>query len=325
MANASNLPYLPENFTELEPIIKEAAEAMAAAPKLKARVIRALSGNDHAFSNEFQIDSNDTQRHYTFQELIDSYKNETDLQRIDPESVRTVLFGPNGMIRRRGGGSPSVLMEDIEVGFIIDRLIGVNIGPVMTSGRNRLIALQVFIKAAAPNALLEDVKIRCYTRKFNNRKEMADRIVQANSEPRNMSRAETRERKAGATGLVMSSREELADSLQFVQKVGDQATAFGGFVRLCAIEHNLDGLTLDQFAAAGVTAYGKLRKANRDLGREVKETPRRLADLAETACGALPQLVGQAVNDNGPGPKNSKLARLLADEVAKRHHLLIQR
>jgi hypothetical protein len=49
-----------------------------------------------------------------------------------------------------------------------------------------------------------------------------------------------------------------------------------------------------------------------------------LVEMADTACGTLPALVEQAMADTSRGPRNSKLARLLAKEVAKRHQLLIQ-
>jgi len=321
MANAINLPYLPTNFSELDAVRAKAAELFP--EKLKRQVAKALQGNDHAFSNEFQIDSADDQKSYTFSELINSYENETDLQRIDPKSVESVLFGPNGMIRRRGGGAPALLMEDIEIGFVDDRVNPV-IGPVITSGRNRLVALQIFIDAAVPGARIDDVRLRCGTRKFKSRKELADRIVQANTEARNMGRAETRERKAGAKGLNTSSRSGLIESLPSITKIDDFATAFGGFIKLCAIEQQLNGLTLDQYSAAGVTAYGHLRKANKDLNKKINDNTDVLVQMADTACASLPVLVGQAMADNSRGPRNSKLARLLAKEVAKRHQLLIQ-
>lgn len=321
MANAVNLPYLPANFSELHDIRAKAAELFP--EKLKRQVAKALQGNDYAFSNEFQIDSTDEQRSYTFNELINSYENETDLQRIDPKSVESILFGPNGIIRRRGGGSPALLMEDIEIGFVDDRHNPV-IGPVITSGRNRLVALQVFIDAAVPGARIDAVRLRCGTRKFKTRKDLTDRIVQANSEARNMGRAETRERKAGAKGLNTASREGLIESLPLITRIDDLATAFGGFVKLCAIEQHLNGLTLDQYSAAGVTAYGHLRKANKDLNKRISANTALFIEMADTACGTLPVLVEQALADSSRGPRNSKLARLLAKEVAKRHQLLIQ-
>jgi len=321
MANATNLPYLPANFSELDAIRAKAVELFP--EKLKRQVVKALQGNDRAFSNEFQIDSADDQKSYTLLELINSYEHETDLQRIDPKSIENILFGLNGLIRRRGGGAPALLMEDIEIGFVDDRSNPV-IGPVITSGRNRLVALQVFINAAVPGARIDDVRLRCGTRKFKSRKELADRIVQANTETRNMGRAETRERKAGAKGLNTSSRAGLVESLPSITRMDDLATAFGGFIKLCAIEQHLNGLTLDQYSAAGVTAYGHLRKANKDLGKQISDNTAVLVQMADTACNALPVLVEQAMADNSRGPRNSKLARLLAKEVARRHQLLIQ-
>ena len=321
MANATNVPYLVENFPELASIQAKAAELMP--DKLKRAIIKAIQGNDHQFSRDFQIDSADEQRSYTFEQLINSYENETDLQRIDPKSLELILFGPNGMIRRRGGGSPSPLTEDIEVGFIDDRLNPV-IGPVITSGRNRLMSLQILIQAAAPGARLNDIRIRCSTRRFKSRDELTRRIVQANTEARNMGRAETRERRAGAKGLNLSGRTALVESLPTVTRIEDFATAFGGFVKLCSIEQNLNGLTLDQYSAAGVTAFGHLRKANKDLNKRITDDTSVLVNMADTACNVLPALVEVAMSDKSRGPRNSKLARLLANEIAKRHQLLIQ-
>jgi hypothetical protein len=321
MANATNVPYLPENFPELEPVKAKAAEVFP--EKLRRQVIKALQGNDHAFSNEFQIDTADEQRTYALQELVNSYENETDLQRIDPKSVEEILFGPNGLIRRRGGGAPSLLMEDIEIGFVDDRVNPV-IGPVITSGRNRLLAIQLFIAAAIPGARIDNIRLRCSTKKFKSRDDMARRIIQANTEARTMGRAEARERRAGAKGLNTSSRTSLIESLPSITKVDDLATALGGFVKLCAIEQGLNGLTLDQYSAAGVTAYGHLRKANKDLGKRISDDTDELIRMADTACAALPAFVGQVMADKSRGPRNSKLARLLATEIAKRHHLLIQ-
>ena len=321
MANATNVPYLLGNFPELEPIKAKADEVFP--EKLRRQVIKALQGNDHAFSNEFQIDTADEQRTYTLQELIDSYENETDLQRIDPKSVEEILFGPNGLIRRRGGGAPSLLMEDIEVGFVDDRCNDV-IGPVITSGRNRLLAIQLFITAAIPGARIDTIRLRCSTKKFKSRDDMARRIIQANTEARTMCRAEARERRAGAKGLNTSSRASLIESLPGIKRVDDLATAFGGFIKLCAIEQGLNGLTLDQYSAAGVTTYGHLRKANKDLGKRINDDTDELIRMADTACAALPGFVDQVMADKSRGPRNSKLARLLANEIAKRHQLLIQ-
>lgn len=321
MTTAQNVPYRPENFPELEPI---RAKAAAATPQtLRAKITRAVQGNDHAFSNEFQVDTTDQQRHYTIGDLANSYENETDLQRIDRKSIENILFGPNGMILRRGGGSASLLMEDIEVG-IIDNKVDPVIGPIIVSGRNRLLAVQVLIDSAVPGARIDGLLLRCSTKRFKNRDQVSRRIIQANTESRNMSRAESRERKAGGSGLNTSSREGLIESLPNIHKMDDLATAFGGFVKICAIEQDLNGLTLDQYSAAGVTAYGHLRKANKDLSKRISTNTDELVKMADTACASLSVLVEQAMKDKSRGPRNSKLAKLLATEIAKRHHLLIQ-
>lgn len=61
-----------------------------------------------------------------------------------------------------------------------------------------------------------------------------------------------------------------------------------------------------------------------DLGPEPELPDDDLQAMAAALDAALPALVTQAMADKSRGPKNSKLARLLATEVARRHHLLIQ-
>ena len=73
-----------------------------------------------------------------------------------------------------------------------------------------------------------------------------------------------------------------------------------------------------------MTAYGHLRKANKDLGKRINANTDELIRMADTACAALPGFVDQVMADKARGPRNSKLARLLANEIAKRHQLLIQ-
>lgn len=321
MATASLIrPYLIENFPELAPLLDEMRGLMDAFPKFRERIIIAIDDGDDGFSRAFQIEApaSERQRFYSFGELIESYQNETEPQRIIAANVREVLLGPLGMFRRLGGGSPMPLQRDLLIGWIVQRSENIEIGPIIAGGRHRFMALQILIKAAAPNADISKLLLRCSTRHFRTRDELV-RAIFADQEGRTMSRAEKRER--GAVGLDMTSMDGLRSCLAALKR-DDYPVALGGFVRLCAIEKGLDGLTLDQFAAAGVTAYNTLKRHNKGLNQRVYDSQgSMLADLGETACRCLPTVLSEVAQDKSRGPKNSKLAKALACYLAMRHDL----
>ena len=319
MAQAKLVSYRIENFPELVPLLAKAQEQMSA--KQKAEIIRAIDNGDDGFSRAFQLEapSSECQRTYTLGELADSYLNEEHYQRLNVAPIESVLFERLGMIRRTGGGSPMRLQRDPLIGFIVRKSENVEIGPIIAGGRHRLMALQIMLRAAAPSANIDSLAIRCMTRFFRNRDELV-RAVFADQEGRVMARAEKREREA--TGLNMTSREGLAASLGQLKR-DDYGTALGGFVKLCAIENGLDDLTLDQFAAAGVTAYNILKKENKGLNQKVHDTDgTMLVQLGDASCRVLTSLLPSVMADRSKGPKNSKLAKALARTIAVQTNLI---
>lgn len=313
MATAKLVPYRIENFAELTPLLEKAQQAMSV--KLKSDIIRAIDDGDDGFSRAFQLEapSTERQRTYSIGELAESHRQEEHYQRLIPEQIEEVLFGRLGMIRRIGGGSPMRLQRDLLIGWIVRHSENVEIGPIIAGGRHRFMALQIMLLAAAPNANIDSLALRCMTRQFRTRDDLV-RAVFADQEGRVMTRAEKREREA--SGLNMTSRDSLMASLPQLKR-DDYSTALGGFVKLCAIEENLDQLTLDQFAAAGVTAYNLLKKHNKGLNQRVYESNgKMLATFGEASCRSLTTLLSTVLADNSRGPKNSKLAKAIARTIA---------
>lgn len=313
MATAKLVPYRIECFPELAPVLARAQEQMTV--KLRSEIIRAIDDGDDGFSRAFQLEAPATerQRTYTIGELAESYKNDEHYQRLVPDHVEDVLFGRIGMIRRLGGGSPMRLQRDILIGWIVRHSENVEIGPIIAGGRHRFLAIQILLKAAAPNANIDNLALRCMTRHFRTRDDLV-RAVFADQEGREMTRAEKREREA--SNLNITSREGLLASLPQIKR-DDYSTALGGFVRISAIEQNLDQFTLDQFAAAGVTAYNQLRKDNKGLNQKVFESNcKLLASFGEASDRSLSAVMPTVMADNSRGPKSSKLAKALARSIA---------
>lgn len=314
MAQAKLVPYRIENFPEIAPILVKAQGQMSA--KLRGEIIRAIDDGDDGFSRAFQLEAPATerQRTYTIGELANSHRNEEHYQRLDPELIDDILFGRLGMIRRTGGGSPMRLQRDILVGWIVRHSENVEVGPIIGGGRHRMMALQIMLRAAAPNASIDSLALRCMTRQFRTRDDLV-RAVFADQEGRVMTRAEKREREA--SGLNMTSRDGLMASLPGLKR-DDYGTALGGFVKICAIEEGFNQLTLDQFAAAGVTAYNLLKKDNKGLNQRVHDSEGELLiRFGEASCRNLGSLLPAVLADKkSKGPTNSKLARALARTLA---------
>ena len=322
MTHTVNLSYDLANWPEIAPEVQEAADKMT---DTQRRLITAAL--DHqgcaSFSNLLQVPTSDQRRMFSLRELMDSAKNETSQQRIMPAAVRNILFGPDGLIRRSGGGRAERLMEDIEVAYIVQPSRGIEIGPIITSGRNRLMSIQALLKAAAPEALIDDVQIRCTTLQLPDRDSVERRIVSANMGSRNMAQAEIRERRAGGKGLNASSRKALIESLSESTTNKVYAPAFGALLKLCAIEKNLNGLTIDQYAQSGVTTYNSLAKANKDLNKRVDNDTELLVKLADCACEYLEGALPEVEANKARGSKAHKLARILTRKVAERYQLSV--
>lgn len=288
------------------------------------QIVNALDGvGGSTVSGFMQVTTNDQRRMFTIQELIDSANNETSQQRIMQSAVHDILFGPDGLVRRAGGGRADHLMEDIEVAYIIQPSKGVEIGPIITSGRNRLMALQIVLKAAAPAAAIGHVQIRCSTINLPDRDSVERRIVSANMGSRSMAQAEIRERRAGGKGLNASSREALIQSLSSATSNKVYAPAFGALVRQCAVEKNLPLLSVDQYAASGVSVYNSLLKANKDLNKRVDHDTELLVKLADCACDHIQAALPEVEANRSRGATSHKLAKILTRKVADRYQLSV--
>jgi hypothetical protein len=322
LAHSVNQTYNLANWPELNDLAARAAESMGESHRRD--LTAALDGRNGAtVSGYLQVGTTDERRSYTLSELCQSSTNETSQQRIDPQAVEGILFGADGMIRRAGGGRAPHLMEDIEVAFIVKPSLGLEIGPIITSGRNRLMAAQILIKAAAKNALLDNVRIRCTTIHLPDRDSVERRIVAANMGSRNMAQAEVRERRAGGAGLNVSSRAALEASLLEVNSNKVYPAAFGALVKLHAIDQNLNGLTLDQYAATGVTVFNSLVKANKTLNKSVDTNTGLLVKMADCACSHIAAALPQVHANNSRGSKSGKLAKILVRRVAEQFELAV--
>jgi hypothetical protein len=322
MTTAINRSYDLANWSELSSKLEKATEKMT--DTQRRLIINALDNvGGTTVSGLIQVPTNDTRRMYTFQELFDSVKNELGQQRIMDSAVDDILFGTDGLIFRAGGGRADHLMEDIEVAYIEKPSKGITVGPIITSGRNRLMALQILLKSASPEALINQVKIRCSTISLPDRDSVERRIVAANMGSRSMAQAEIRERKAGGKGLNTSSREALIESLEGASSNKVYAPAFGALVRLCATTKNLPLLSVDQFAASGVSVYNALVKANKDLNSRVDTDTDLLVKLADCACENIQAALPEVEANRARGAKSHKLARILTRKVAERYQLSV--
>ena len=320
MTTAINRSYDLANWPEVSSLLERASAKMC--EQQRSSIKSAL--RDNTFSNLFQVQTGDQRRTFSLDELCGSSSNETSQQRIDPKAVSDVLFGTDGLISCSNSKRNQRLMEDIEVAFILDIVNGIEIGPIITSGRNRLIALQILLKAAAPNAALQRVNIRCSTIHLADRSQVESRIVSANMGSRKMAMAENRERFAGGQGLNTSSRDALIESLPTVASKKVYPAAFGALVKLCAIERGLNGLTIDQYAASGVTTYNALDKANKGLSNRIDQDTNLLVRLADCACNNLQQALPEVMASTSRGAKSHKMAKILVRRVAEKFELNVQ-
>lgn len=322
MVHSVNQTYDLANWPEIAPLLARATELMG--ENHRREIIAALDGRNGAtFSGYLQVPTADERRSYTLRELLDSSANETSQQRIDTKAVEGVLFGADGLIRRAGGGRAPHLMEDIEVAYIVQPSRGLEIGPIITSGRNRVLSIQILLKTAAPQALIDNVRIRCATIMLPDRDAVERRIVSANMGSRTMAQAEVRERRAGGSGLNVSSRQALEASLLEATSNKVYPAAFGALVKLCALDQNLNGLTPDQYAATGVTVFNSLVKANKGLNKTVDGNTEMLVKMADCACAHIAAALPEVHANNSRGSKSGKLAKILVRRVADQFNLAV--
>jgi hypothetical protein len=128
-----NTSYEVKNYPELQPLVEKAKEHLGSDRKFVEKLSESVFHN--TFDVNHQIIKDVKPRKIKIGELCQSYKYETTIQQIDPKSVNDILFGSDGLIRKKGGGRFPYLMEDIEVAEVKTGTFEVD-GPIISSGRN---------------------------------------------------------------------------------------------------------------------------------------------------------------------------------------------
>ena len=210
-----NTSYEVKNYPELQPLVEKAKEHLGSDRKFVEKLSESVFHN--TFDVNHQIIKDVKPRKIKIGELCQSYKYETTIQQIDPKSVNDILFGSDGLIRKKGGGRFPYLMEDIEVAEVKTGTFEVD-GPIISSGRNRVIALQILLQAAgATEEQIKNCEVRVNLVKMNSHEELQRRIISANTGSRTFSRAEIREREGARGGVVLLTKEKIKTKKRLVQ------------------------------------------------------------------------------------------------------------
>lgn len=321
-----NTSYELSNYEQLlGPVIAKAEaemnKAKGGAGALKGKIQASVRAGN--FIGEHQVRKPEAGRQMAIEELCNSFVHETTTQLIDPSAVEKILFGPDGLIRKAGGGRSPYLMEDIEVGFITDPVAGTSVGPVITSGRNRTLALQIMLRAAglAPAAIAA-LKVRVGVIQVATAEELQRRIISANTGSRDFSSAEVRERMGAAGGLQLLDRETIKSTINLAKDEKAFKAAMGAWVKDAAMQAGLNGLTPAQYSNAGNSLWNQLAKKNRPEGKTfygwVKSETDRFVQIASAADHALPTAVAAVMAQKTAGPLATKLANVLVPVVANR-------
>lgn len=321
MANNANVSvsYHLRNFRPLLDSVIARAEAALAKGKLKVEVQNTIRDNN--FIGKFQIGNPSTEeRTMTIGELCDSGKTDTVAQAIDPKAVEQVLFGRYGLIQKSGGGRFPYLMEDIEVGFIYDPIAGTSVGPSITSGRNRTLALQILLAAAGlSEAAIENVKLRVRVVSVRTPAELQARIISANVGSREFSRAEIRERTGCSEGLTLVNRDTIRESIPFATNEAAFKAAMGAWLKDVAHQRGLNSLTPAQYSDAGTSVWNKLSKKLRPGGGTlyswVKSDTTHFLSLAALMENNLERALELTLTDSTAGAKSGKLAEHLTSSI----------
>ena|GEM_PF-1630426 len=320
-----NTSYALSNHEHILGDVIAKAEAEMNKPKggsaqLKNQLLQSIRSSN--FIGAHQIRKPGEARQMTIGELCESYEHETVAQVIDPKAVEKILFGPDGLIRKSGGGRAPYLMEDIEVGFIYDPVLGTSVGPVITSGRNRTLAIQVMLRAAgmSESAILQ-VPVRVSTIQVNSAQELQRRIISANTGSRDFGRAEVRERMGAAGGVQMIDRKAIEDSICMAANERAFRGALGAWLKDVSISTGLNTFTPAQYSDAGNTLWNRLAKSNRPEGKTLygymKTDTGRFIALAKAAEQALPAAVTMAASSKAAGPISTKLVNAMLPTVAQ--------
>ena len=256
---------------------------------------------------------------FTLGELADSATHEVTAQSVDDGAVHDILFGRYGLIRKAGGGRANRLMEDIEVAFIVDAMTGTKIGPIITSGRHRCLALQLMLKSAGVMGY-RDIKVRCSVINATSQAEVQDRIISANVGSREFSRSEIRERLGSTGGVVLTSMQGIETTIGLADNTKDRKAAFAAYVKLLAADLQLNHFTPAQYSDSGSSLWNRLDEFRPDGGTFSRwitaDMNRRFPQLMAAVRSHLPSAVVQAQRDTNRTSKAVKIAKALAPMVA---------
>lgn len=297
MPSSIQASYEITKHPELLPVVDEVREKMRKGTR--DDIVNCGQRGWADFAGMFQISKPGEAQTLTIGQLCESAQHETVSQALDIKAIRRILFGPNGLVHKAGGGAFPYLQEDIEVGFICNFMTGERKGPIVTSGRNRTIALQAFIMGAAEEitqAAVNQIPVRVSVVNFKTPQELQARIISANMGSRDMSRAEARERMASASGLDLRDTEGILRSWTFLSKEDGFRGALAAFIKLEAGEQNLQNLSPDQWSDTGTSLFNKLKS---EYTGEAKFTDylksvdgAKWTALLTTIRGALPAVNG---------------------------------
>tara|TARA_Y100001951_G_scaffold100902_1_gene104974 strand:- start:534 stop:1520 length:987 start_codon:yes stop_codon:yes gene_type:complete len=313
-----NTSYEIKNYPELQPLVEKAKDYLKTDKKFVEKLGDSLFNN--TFDINHQIKKDVKPRKIKIGELCDSYRYESTTQQIDPKSVSDILFGSDGLIRKKGGGRFPYLMEDIEVAEVKTGTFEVD-GPIISSGRNRVLALQILLQAAGANEeQVKNCELRVNLVKMNSHEELQRRIISANTGSRTFSRAEIREREGARGGVVLLTKEKIKNTIVNAKNQKAFSAALGAYLKLSAAEIGDSYLTSAQYSTAGTNLWNKLSKEfrpnNGTFYAYVKSNIRHFCFIAEQAESLLPLAIKNVKEDLSAGQKSVKLSKALFEPIA---------
>tara|TARA_R110001592_G_scaffold6276_3_gene33751 strand:+ start:2087 stop:3076 length:990 start_codon:yes stop_codon:yes gene_type:complete len=324
MSTSIQTSYNPVEIPGLAPLIERATEFMnrskGGASALKADLHKYVIPSG-SLQSHYQIkkpDGGSALREFTFEELAAGAEAESVPQAVDVEAVSNILFGRDGLIKKFGGGRADLLMEDIEVCYVRDLVADTTVGPIITSGRHRNLALQILLLSAGINAY-RSIKCRCSVIEVGSLREAQQRIISANTGSRDFSRAEIRERIGSTGGVSLLNCDAIQSTILQANTAKAFKAAFSAYVKFLAAELQLNHFTPAQYSDAGNSLWNELEKVRPEGGtfskwiKNDKET--RFACVMSSVRTALPSAVLTALHNPANGPKAGKIAKALRPSV----------
>lgn len=317
--------YDPVEISDLAPLIERATEFMnrpkGGAAELKKRLLNRMAACN-SLRLDFQIkkpEGGSALREFAFSDLAEGASHESLPQAVDSNAVEQILFGRDGLIKKTGGGRADRLMEDIEVAFIQDVIANTVVGPIVTSGRHRTLALQILLMAAGIKGY-RNIKVRCSVIEVGSLQEVQERIISANVGSRDFSRAEIRERLGSTGGVSLISCDAIQSTILQANTAKDFKAAFSAYVKLLAADLQLNFYTPVQYSDAGNSLWNELEKARPEGGTFSKwiktDKEGRFSKVMASVKQTLPTAVVTAQHNSANGSKAGKIAKALAPIVA---------